>query len=375
MVTEAAGQDDGTVKLMDFGIARSAQPNAQQTLTAAGMVVGTADYLSPEQARGEALDARTDLYAVGCLLHELLTGWPPLVADTPLDTIWRRLREAAPAPSLLVPALSPAVDELVARALARDPANRYPDAAAMRAAVDAVLATEFDEEARVADGPGAGLDAPTRLLAGRRSAQARAVPTSEPTVLVAPPGSVAEPTLVELRTHPEGRDDRESWDEDDGQHAQGEAGEPGQARRERRRGRSGLVTAAVAVSAVLVGGWFAFGGTAGRAGGAAGGKAQGEGGGTGVNAAAAGPQLPDLTHKGLAHARRTLTGLGLHVGHLSVGDCTGSPSAPRTVCSQLPAAGTVVARGSAVNLTVSPVPGAHAGAAHPSGLAGDSGAF
>ena len=121
---------DGSVKVMDFGIARAvAQSTATVTQTAA--VMGTAQYLSPEQARGEQVDARSDLYSTGVVLYELLTGQPPFQGDSPVAVAYQHVREDAPLPSDLEPDLSGDVDAVVMKALAKNPANRYQTAAEM----------------------------------------------------------------------------------------------------------------------------------------------------------------------------------------------------------------------------------------------------
>ncbi|MDH6579294.1 protein kinase [Kitasatospora sp. MAP5-34] len=131
--------DGGVVKVMDFGIARPLDHAQGVTMTGTGMVLGTAEYLSPEQARGIPVDARTDLYSTGCLLYELLTSRPPFRAGTPLATVWQHLEEEPAPPSRYAPALPPAVDALLLTALAKDREHRFADARAMRAAVDRVL--------------------------------------------------------------------------------------------------------------------------------------------------------------------------------------------------------------------------------------------
>ncbi|MEU8972332.1 protein kinase [Streptomyces monashensis] len=130
---------EGTVKVTDFGIARSVD-RAGTTLTRTSVVVGTAEYLSPEQARGEQVDFRTDLYSTGCLLYELLTRRPPFTGDTPLAVAVQHLSEPPVPPSAHVPGLPAAYDALVLRALAKDRADRYQTAEEMREAIGEVLA-------------------------------------------------------------------------------------------------------------------------------------------------------------------------------------------------------------------------------------------
>ncbi|TNC48384.1 Stk1 family PASTA domain-containing Ser/Thr kinase [Mumia zhuanghuii] len=129
----------GQVKVMDFGIARAiADTSSAMTQTAA--VVGTAQYLSPEQARGETVDARSDIYSTGCLLYELLAGRPPFQGDSPVSVAYQHVREQAPPPSTFNPEVTPAVDRVVATALAKRTDERYQSAAAMRADIERVLA-------------------------------------------------------------------------------------------------------------------------------------------------------------------------------------------------------------------------------------------
>ncbi|MFI5528854.1 protein kinase [Kitasatospora sp. NPDC051853] len=129
----------GTVKVMDFGIARALQSGVT-SMTQTGMVVGTPQYLSPEQALGKSVDARSDLYSVGCMLYELLTGQLPFDGDSPFSIAYKHVQEEPPAPSGTNPAVRPGVDALVARALRKDPGHRFPTAEAMRAEVERLAA-------------------------------------------------------------------------------------------------------------------------------------------------------------------------------------------------------------------------------------------
>jgi serine/threonine-protein kinase len=121
----------GDVKVMDFGIARAVS-DAQATMTQTAQVIGTAQYLSPEQARGERVDARSDLYSAGCLLYELLTGRPPFTGDSPVAIAYQHVRENPIPPSRVDPEIPAWADAIVLKAMAKDPADRYQSAGDMR---------------------------------------------------------------------------------------------------------------------------------------------------------------------------------------------------------------------------------------------------
>ena len=114
----------GGVKVVDFGIAHSA---GSDTLTGTGVVLGSAAYLSPEQATGAPADARSDIYALGCVLFEMLTGQPPFRADTSVATMYRHVNEEPPTPSSVAP-VPPGLEAIVMRCLAKDPAQRFATA-------------------------------------------------------------------------------------------------------------------------------------------------------------------------------------------------------------------------------------------------------
>jgi beta-lactam-binding protein with PASTA domain/predicted Ser/Thr protein kinase len=147
--------DDGRVKVTDFGIAR-AGPASQ--MTEAGSIIGTAQYLSPEQARGGAIDQRSDLYSVGVVLYELLTGTVPFTGDTPVEIAMKHLSSVPEPPSARRPEVPRPLDQVVLRALAKDPDERYASAEEMDA-----------ELARVAEGLPVSTEtaeAATAVLAG-----------------------------------------------------------------------------------------------------------------------------------------------------------------------------------------------------------------
>ncbi|WP_236670764.1 protein kinase [Streptomyces sp. 7-21] len=130
--------DTGSVKVMDFGIARALH-GAAQTMTQTGMVMGTPQYLSPEQALGKTIDTRSDLYAVGCLLYELLALRPPFTGETPLSVVYQHVQDTPRLPSEVSPSSPPELDGLVMRALAKDPDDRFQSAEEMRGLVQYAL--------------------------------------------------------------------------------------------------------------------------------------------------------------------------------------------------------------------------------------------
>ncbi|MDJ0355754.1 Stk1 family PASTA domain-containing Ser/Thr kinase [Paenarthrobacter sp. PH39-S1] len=129
-------QDGNAVKVMDFGIAR-AIADSSATMTQTQAVIGTAQYLSPEQARGETVDERSDLYSAACLFYELLTGRPPFMGDSPVSVAYQHVRETPEAPSYFNSLVSPALDSVVLRALEKNRADRFQNAAAFRRALRA----------------------------------------------------------------------------------------------------------------------------------------------------------------------------------------------------------------------------------------------
>jgi len=128
----------GAVKVMDFGIAR-AVADSGATMTQTQAVIGTAQYLSPEQARGEQVDARSDLYSTGCLLFELLTGRAPFVGDSPVSVAYQHVRELAPVPSSIASDVPEVLDRITLKALAKDREARYANAADFRADLEAAV--------------------------------------------------------------------------------------------------------------------------------------------------------------------------------------------------------------------------------------------
>jgi eukaryotic-like serine/threonine-protein kinase len=122
---------NGDVKVMDFGIARARKEPGSMTATA--QMIGTAEYLSPEQVRDERIDSRSDLYTVGCVFYELLMGSPPFTGHSPMAIAYRHVRENPIPPSRVGPDVPPWADAIVLKAMAKSPADRYQTAGEMRA--------------------------------------------------------------------------------------------------------------------------------------------------------------------------------------------------------------------------------------------------
>ncbi len=130
--------EQGIVKVMDFGIARAMDDSAA-TMTQSQGVVGTAQYLSPEQARGESVDMRSDLYSAGCVLYEMLTGRPPFNGDSAVAIAYQHVTEVATPPSTIVPGLPKMWDSICAKAMAKDRQNRYATASAFKSDILAFM--------------------------------------------------------------------------------------------------------------------------------------------------------------------------------------------------------------------------------------------
>jgi serine/threonine-protein kinase len=189
---------EGAVKVMDFGIARAVSDSAA-TMTSTAAVIGTAQYLSPEQARGEGVDARSDVYSVGCMLFELVTGAPPFTGDSPVAVAYQHVREDPRLPSSINPQVPPELDAIVLKSMSKNPANRYQSAAEMRNDL-------------------------LRALAGQR-------------VEATPVMGDAEKTTI-LAATPYGYDDEDDWDDEE------------DARRRKRR----IIAIVAALAVLLIGG-------------------------------------------------------------------------------------------------------------------------
>ncbi|MEV7974185.1 Stk1 family PASTA domain-containing Ser/Thr kinase [Cellulomonas sp. NPDC089187] len=190
----------GAVKVMDFGIARAVADSAA-TMTQTQAVIGTAQYLSPEQARGETVDARSDLYSAGCLLFELLTGRPPFIGDSPVAVAYQHVRETAPAPSSIASDVPEVLDRICAKALAKERENRYASAAEFRADLEAAAR-------------GGQVSAPTLAAAGLAAGAATQVMSPQQAdATQVMPGSAAPawaPTALEPTGAPEEDEEEET---------------------------------------------------------------------------------------------------------------------------------------------------------------------
>ncbi|MDX3001340.1 Stk1 family PASTA domain-containing Ser/Thr kinase [Kribbella solani] len=298
----------GQVKVMDFGIAR-AVADTSSTMTQTAAVIGTAQYLSPEQARGETVDARSDLYSTGCLLYELLTGRPPFVGESPVSVAYQHVREQPLPPSSFDPDIPPEVDAVVLKALAKNREERYQSASEMRADIHRVLA-------------GQQVTAPMAAVAETRSM----APTA-----VAPAATQAFRQTSGNDLLPPGGDDLEE-DEDN--------------RSRRNRGLAyfllGLAIVAVAVGAYAL--FNHYNKDTNKA-----------GGGGATTSTPAKVAVPDLSGKSVAEATALLDAKGLKLTSTSQKSDTVGKGA---IISQTPESGTEADQGSTVNVVVSAGPSA-----------------
>jgi eukaryotic-like serine/threonine-protein kinase len=300
----------GAVKVMDFGIAR-AVADGQASVTQTAAVIGTAQYLSPEQARGEAVDARSDVYAAGCVLFELLTGEPPFTGDSPVAVAYQHVREEPKPPSALNPQVTPALDAIALKALSKNPANRYQSAAEMRADL-------------------------VRVLSGQRPAAPMVMTEADRTSIL---GGNTGPTEM----MPSGGRHRQDSLPDAGY------GDGGDGRPSRRRGWviAGVVLLCIAVLALAA--WLTSNMLSG------GGSSQG----STVTVPA------NLVGMSSSQARSALTNAGLKMNQVSVPcqpDSSGKPTCTQDQIDHVlpngidPAPGTQVNRGSTVNVSIGTSP-------------------
>ncbi|MFE2876702.1 Stk1 family PASTA domain-containing Ser/Thr kinase [Streptomyces roseus] len=303
----------GQVKVMDFGIAR-AMGDSGMTMTQTAAVIGTAQYLSPEQAKGEQVDARSDLYSAGCLLYELLCVRPPFIGDSPVAVAYQHVREEPQPPSNFDPEITPEMDAIVLKALVKDPDYRYQSADEMRADIEACLDGQPVAAAAAMGVPGygypdqghgyghQGYDQPTTALRAADAGQTSMLPPM-------PPG-------------------------DGGYPGQGQGGydQGGHGRRQQKKSKAStilLVTAGilVLVGAILIGRSVFGGGADNR------------------------PTVPKFIGETLEAAQKAGDNVGLKVVKEADEACDNQPKG--NICSQNPAPDTKADKGSTVNVKVS----------------------
>ncbi|HEU4948695.1 MAG TPA: Stk1 family PASTA domain-containing Ser/Thr kinase [Kribbella sp.] len=296
----------GQVKVMDFGIAR-AVADTSSTMTQTAAVIGTAQYLSPEQARGETVDARSDLYSTGCLLYELLTGRPPFVGESPVSVAYQHVREQPLPPSSFDPDIPPEVDAVVLKALAKSREERYQSASEMRQDIHRVLA-------------GQQVTAPMAPVAAMSETRAMA-----PTAIAATAATQAYRQTGADDLLPPGGDDLDDQD----------------SRSRRNRGLAYFLLG-LAIVAVAVGGYALFTNLS---------NDNNSGGGTATNTPPAKVAVPDVRGQSVADATALLTAKGLKfaMGPPETSDTVGRGSAIR----QTPEAGTEAEQGSTVTVVFS----------------------
>ncbi|MER6268163.1 Stk1 family PASTA domain-containing Ser/Thr kinase [Streptomyces sp900105755] len=290
---------NGQVKVMDFGIAR-AMGDAGMTMTQTAAVIGTAQYLSPEQAKGEQVDARSDLYSTGCLLYELLTVRPPFVGDSPVAVAYQHVREEPQPPSVFDPEITPEMDAIVLKALVKDPNYRYQSADEMRADIEACL-----------DGQ------PVAATAAMGSVGYGGYPDDMPTTAMR---SDAGATTMLPPMNP-----------DDGGYGYDER--PDRRRQQKKKNNTSTILLVVAgilvlVGSILIGKWVVSGG--------------------GSDKPFAAPNFVGQTY---ADAQKMADNSGLKLGTPTRRTCNNAPKG--SVCSQDPTANSDVHKGDTINLVVS----------------------
>lgn len=291
----------GEVKVMDFGIARAIEDSAV-TVTQTHAVVGTAQYLSPEQARGEVVDARSDIYSCGCLLYELLTGRPPFKGDSAVAIAYQHVRELPVPPSQIAPDVPESMDRVVMKALAKHREDRYQNADQMRADLQAAIR-------------GLQVNAPATETWQQQAT----------TVIAPTPGVPSAPAATNTGSIPKVKDEQ----------AARQAEEEAAKRKKKQLLIIGLITLVALLA--LVGALAAagvFGGTPSKH--------------TTASPTQSAVSVPDLTGKDEAGARSTLEGVGLAFQR---GADVSSDTVPEgQVVSYDPGAGTMAAPGTKVEV-------------------------
>ncbi|MEU0600598.1 Stk1 family PASTA domain-containing Ser/Thr kinase [Streptomyces sp. NPDC006393] len=291
---------NGQVKVMDFGIAR-AMGDSGMTMTQTAAVIGTAQYLSPEQAKGEQVDARSDLYSTGCLLYELLTVRPPFVGDSPVAVAYQHVREEPQPPSVFDPEITPEMDAIVLRALVKDPDYRYQSADEMRADIEACL-----------DGQ------PVAATAAMGAVGYGGYPDDQPTTALRPDAGAPATTMLP------------PMNPDDGGYGYDERPDR---RRQQKKSHTSTILLVVAgilvlLGAILIGKWVF----------------------SGESAANDKVPVPNFVDQTRADAKSMAENVGLKATFTQK-PCENEPKGK--VCDQDPAKGTEVEKGTTVTLTVS----------------------
>jgi Serine/threonine protein kinase len=319
---------NGDVKVMDFGIAR-AMADSAATMTQTAQVIGTAQYLSPEQARGERVDARSDIYSTGCVLYELLTGQPPFTGDSPVAIAYQHVREDPIPPSQLDPEIPQWADAIVLKAMAKDPAMRYQSAAEMRADIQRALSGMPVEAAHTVAMNNAAYGATQTMVAPQGG------PATQQGTTALPPYEYA-PTEVgtPVAGGPPGSD---------GPGGHGGPGGRSGGRRAAKKGNQGLKTAAWILIPLLVIGAFIGVGWAFLSG------------GSGDNNASSEVTIPEVAGQTIDGAKEQLTAAGLKVA-AQVKQQNSDEYKKNTVIGTEPEAGTKVEKDSSVTLIVSKGP-------------------
>ncbi|MEU6769176.1 Stk1 family PASTA domain-containing Ser/Thr kinase [Streptomyces sp. NPDC046853] len=286
---------NGQVKVMDFGIAR-AMGDSGMTMTQTAAVIGTAQYLSPEQAKGEQVDARSDLYSTGCLLYELLTVRPPFVGDSPVAVAYQHVREEPQAPSVFDGEITPEMDAIVLKALTKDPDYRYQSADEMRADIEACL-----------DGQ------PVQATAAMGAVGYGGHPDDQQTAMLRPQNGGGQTSMMPPVGPDDGYDDH--------------------SRRRQKKSNTSTILLVVAgllvlVGAILIGKW-AF---------------TGSGGSDSIKA-------PNFVGEKLADAKKSAKNVDLVLDDSEHKPCEKYPKGE--ICAQTPGANASVKKGDTINVTVS----------------------
>ncbi|QWW19613.1 Stk1 family PASTA domain-containing Ser/Thr kinase [Schaalia sp. 19OD2882] len=301
----------GKVKVMDFGIAR-ALTDSQATMTQTNAVVGTAQYLSPEQARGEQVDTRSDLYSTGVLLFELLTGRPPFKGDSAVAVAYQHVQQLPPTPSSIAPDVPEPLDRIVMKALAKDREDRYPNASAMKA--DLIRLSQ-----------GAQVNAPATAV----WAQTLQPPTDATRTMAAPP-------LPSAPTVPVQRPTRPTRPPQEAPVALADTNQEDQDPPSMTKRIVLIVVLVLAAVALAVGTWYAFGSDAGQ---------------SHSNEFVA---VPDVSGKTQAEAKTALETAGFKV---ELSDAVPHDTIPVDMVAQTdPAAGVEVEKGKTVKIHLSSGP-------------------